>query len=235
MCGFVGFINRIDNSNVVLEKMMDRIKHRGPDAEGSYIDSNIALGHRRLSIIDVSSQGDQPIYNEDSSMVLVFNGEIYNYKKIREKLVEAGHVFKTNTDSEVLIHGYEEYGVNLLNMLRGMFSFIIWDKNKKELLQEIEKLPIYQNGKGVCIGNMVSQIVATFYLDKLDKYIENVLGIKAHVRYMDDFYCMHQNKSYLKRCLEKIKDYLKEFKLTLNSKTKIYSSTEGIEVLGFVK
>ena len=95
MCGFVGFINRIDNSNVVLEKMMDRIKHRGPDAEGSYIDSNIALGHRRLSIIDVSSQGDQPIYNEDSSMVLVFNGEIYNYKKIREKLVEAGHVFKT--------------------------------------------------------------------------------------------------------------------------------------------
>ena len=84
MCGFVGFINRIDNSNVVLEKMMDRIKHRGPDAEGRYIDSNIALGHRRLSIIDVSSQGDQPIYNEDSSMVLVFHGEIYNYKKIKQ-------------------------------------------------------------------------------------------------------------------------------------------------------
>lgn len=101
-------------------------------------------------------------------------------------------------------------------------------------MQEIEKLPIYQNGKGVCIGNMVSQIVATFYLDKLDKYIENVLGIKAHVRYMDDFYCMHQDKSYLKKCLEKIKDYLKEFKLTLNSKTKIYSSIEGIEFLGFV-
>lgn len=108
------------------------------------------------------------------------------------------------------------------------------NKNKKELLQEIEKLPIYQNGKGVCIGNMVSQIVATFYLDKLDKYIENVLGIKAHVRYMDDFYCMHQDKSYLKKCLEKIKEYLKEFKLTLNSKTKIYSSIEGIEFLGFV-
>ena len=108
------------------------------------------------------------------------------------------------------------------------------NKNKEELLQEIEKLPIYQNGKGVCIGNMVSQIVATIYLDKLDKYIENVLGIKAHVRYMDDFYCMHQDKSYLKKCLEKIKDYLNEFKLTLNSKTKIYSSTEGIEVLGFV-
>lgn len=108
------------------------------------------------------------------------------------------------------------------------------NRNKKALLQEIEKLPTYQNGKGVCIGNMVSQIVATFYLDKLDKYIENELGIKAHARYMDDFYCMHYDKNYLKECLEKIKNYLQRFKLTLNEKTKIYSSTEGIEFLGFV-
>lgn len=133
MCGIVGFTNNIDNSNTVIKEMMDRIKHRGPDAEGEYIDDGIALGHRRLSIIDVSSQGDQPIFNEDGSLVLVFNGEIYNYKIIREKLTEAGHVFKTNTDTEVLIHGYEEYGEKLLNMLRGMFSFVIWDKNKKEL------------------------------------------------------------------------------------------------------
>ena len=133
MCGIVGFTNNIDNSNTVIKEMMDRIKHRGPDAEGEYIDDGIALGHRRLSIIDVSSQGDQPIFNEDGSLVLVFNGEIYNYKSIREKLTEAGHVFKTNTDTEVLIHGYEEYGEKLLNMLRGMFSFVIWDKNKKEL------------------------------------------------------------------------------------------------------
>lgn len=133
MCGIVGFTNNIDNSNTVIKEMMNRIKHRGPDAEGEYIDDGIALGHRRLSIIDVSSQGDQPIFNEDGSLVLVFNGEIYNYKSIREKLTEAGHVFKTNTDTEVLIHGYEEYGEKLLNMLRGMFSFVIWDKNKKEL------------------------------------------------------------------------------------------------------
>lgn len=133
MCGIVGFTNNIDNSNTVIKEMMNRIKHRGPDAEGEYIDEGIALGHRRLSIIDVSSQGDQPILNEDGSLVLVFNGEIYNYKSIREKLAEAGHVFKTNTDTEVLIHGYEEYGEKLLNMLRGMFSFVIWDKNKKEL------------------------------------------------------------------------------------------------------
>ncbi|MCD7810798.1 MAG: asparagine synthase (glutamine-hydrolyzing) [Ruminococcus sp.] len=133
MCGIVGFTNNIDNSNVVIGEMMDRIKHRGPDAEGKYIDEDIALGHRRLSIIDVSSQGDQPLFNEDGSVVLVFNGEIYNFQGIREKLVAAGHKFKTKTDSEVLIHGYEEYGARLLDMLRGMFSFIIWDKNKKEI------------------------------------------------------------------------------------------------------
>ena len=125
MCGYVGFTNCIDNSNAVLGKMMDRIKHRGPDAEGKYIDEGIALGHRRLSIIDISSQGDQPLYNEDGSKVLVFNGEIYNFQGIREKLVAAGHKFTTKTDSEVLLHGYEEYGKKLLGMLRGMFSFII--------------------------------------------------------------------------------------------------------------
>lgn len=133
MCGYVGFTNCIDNSNAVLGKMMDRIKHRGPDAEGKYIDEGIALGHRRLSIIDISSQGDQPLYNEDGSKVLVFNGEIYNFQGIREKLVAAGHKFTTKTDSEVLLHGYEEYGKKLLGMLRGMFSFIIWDKKKKEV------------------------------------------------------------------------------------------------------
>lgn len=133
MCGIVGFINNINDSNKVIGEMMDKIKHRGPDAEGKYVDGDIALGHRRLSIIDVSSSGDQPIFNEDGSKVIVFNGEIYNYREIREKLIEAGHKFKTNTDTEVLIHGYEEYGEKLLDMLRGMFSFVIWDKNKKEL------------------------------------------------------------------------------------------------------
>lgn len=133
MCGIVGFTNSIDNSNEVIKKMMDRIRHRGPDAEGKYVDGDIALGHRRLSIIDISSQGDQPIFNEDGSLVIVFNGEIYNYMEIREKLVQAGHSFSTNTDTEVLIHGYEEFGEKILNMLRGMFAFVIWDKKKKEL------------------------------------------------------------------------------------------------------
>lgn len=132
MCGFVGFTNFINNSNIVLESMMNKIIHRGPDSGGKYIDEDIALGFRRLSIIDLA-QGDQPILNEDGSKVLLFNGEIYNFQSIREKLIVAGHKFKTKTDSEVLLHGYEEYGKNLLNMLRGMFAFVIWDKNTKEL------------------------------------------------------------------------------------------------------
>lgn len=132
MCGFVGFTNYINNSNIVLENMMNKIIHRGPDSGGTYIDDGIALGFRRLSIIDLA-QGDQPILNEDGSKVLLFNGEIYNFQSIREKLIAAGHKFKTKTDSEVLLHGYEEYGKNLLNMLRGMFAFVIWDKNTKEL------------------------------------------------------------------------------------------------------
>ena len=133
MCGIVGFTNKVADAESVIEKMMDRIKHRGPDASGKYVDEGIALGHRRLSIIDISSQGDQPIFNEDKSLVLVFNGEIYNYLDIREELIRAGHTFTTNTDSEVLIHGYEQYGTKLLGKLRGMFSFVIWDKNKQEL------------------------------------------------------------------------------------------------------
>lgn len=132
MCGFVGFTNKIKDADAVIEKMMDAIRHRGPDSGGKHIDDGIALGFRRLSIIDLS-MGSQPLYNEDRSMVLTFNGEIYNYQSLREELLKAGHCFATNTDSEVLIHGYEEWGKDMLPKLRGMFAFIIWDVNKQEL------------------------------------------------------------------------------------------------------
>lgn len=133
MCGFVGFTNTKDNSNRIIEDMMDKIRHRGPDSGGKYTDEDIALGFRRLSIIDITESGDQPIYNEDRSKVLLFNGEIYNFKSIREELVAKGHIFTTKTDSEVLLHGYEEYGEKLLDKLRGMFAFVIWDTKTKEL------------------------------------------------------------------------------------------------------
>ncbi|MBE6855312.1 MAG: asparagine synthase (glutamine-hydrolyzing) [Ruminococcus sp.] len=133
MCGYTGFTAPSYDAKQTLEAMMERIRHRGPDASGSYIDEDIALGHRRLSIIDITEQGDQPIFNEDRSLVLVFNGEIYNYAELRDELLRKGHSFRTETDSEVLIHGYEQYGADLLPKLRGMFSFVIWDKNNKEL------------------------------------------------------------------------------------------------------
>ncbi len=133
MCGYVGFTNTIgDKAPEVLTSMMDKIIHRGPDSHGQFVNEDIALGFRRLSIIDLEA-GHQPLYNEDNTLALVFNGEIYNYRQIRELLVAAGHTFKTHSDSEVLIHGYEEYGEKLVPMLRGMFSFVIWDVNAKTL------------------------------------------------------------------------------------------------------
>ena len=132
MCGITGFVSDIKNKRKILKSMCARIKHRGPDAEGLYTDKSVALGHRRLSIIDLKA-GSQPMFNEDESMVIVFNGEIYNYIELTDELKKKGHIFKTNSDTEVLIHGYEEYKEELPKKLRGMFAFVIWDKNNKKL------------------------------------------------------------------------------------------------------
>lgn len=112
--------------------MMDTIAHRGPDSQGQYLDDDLALGFCRLSIIDLEG-GSQPLYNEDGSMVLLFNGEIYNFQELKEDLLQKGHVFSTHTDSETLLHSYEEYGPEFVKQLRGMFAFVIWDKEKKQL------------------------------------------------------------------------------------------------------
>lgn len=127
MCGFVGFTNYIKDDGTVLKSMMDKIVHRGPDAAGMYADGDIALGFRRLSIIDLES-GNQPMFNEDGSLVLVFNGEIYNFKDLRAELEKQGHIFANNSDSEVLLHGYEQWGEDLVTKLRGMFAFVIFNK-----------------------------------------------------------------------------------------------------------
>ena len=135
MCGFVGFVDKEkkEKKDKIVKEMADRIIHRGPDSEGYYTDDTVALGFRRLSIIDLEG-GHQPIYNEDKTKVIVFNGEIYNYESIREDLIEKGHVFTTKTDTEVILHGYEEYGTDLFSRLRGMFAFLIYDKKTKELV-----------------------------------------------------------------------------------------------------
>lgn len=132
MCGFVGFISKDNNKKKIIKDMADIIVHRGPDSDGYYVDNNIAIGFRRLSIIDLDG-GSQPIYNEKKDKVIVFNGEIYNYKEIREDLISKGHVFTTEADTEVLLHGYEEYKEKLLNKLRGMFAFVIYDIKNNSL------------------------------------------------------------------------------------------------------
>lgn len=131
MCGICGIIRKGDNKDII-QKMNDRIMHRGPDGEGYYIDGDVAFGHRRLSIIDLST-GDQPIYNEDNSVVTVYNGEIYNYLELRSELESLGHEFKTKSDTEVLVHGYEEWHTDLPKHLRGMFAFAIHDKKRNEI------------------------------------------------------------------------------------------------------
>ena len=131
MCGIVGLVTKKEKENTI-RLMNDRIKHRGPDGDGYFIDGDVALGHRRLSIIDLST-GDQPMFNEDGSVVTVFNGEIYNYQELKEELKALGHDFKTKSDTEVLVHGYEEWHTDLPKHLRGMFAFAIYDKNKNEV------------------------------------------------------------------------------------------------------
>lgn len=134
MCGFVGFIdkNNVKNKKKIIKDMADSIIHRGPDSDGYFTDENIAMGFRRLSIIDLKS-GSQPIFNQKKDMVITFNGEIYNFKEIKKELEDKGYKFKTKCDTEVILLGYEEYGVKILEKLRGMFSFVIYDTKKKEL------------------------------------------------------------------------------------------------------
>ena len=169
MCGFIGFVNSpsIENKlqqESVLHAMTDRIRHRGPDDAHYYTDEDISLGFRRLSIIDLEG-GRQPILNEDGSMVLLFNGEIYNYRDIRADLKAAGHVFTTQADSEVILHGYEEYGKKILDKLRGMFAFVIWDKNTETLFGArdifgVKPFYYYQRGGEFFFGSEIKSFLS---------------------------------------------------------------------------
>lgn len=138
MCGITGIISKkekLDLSEKIRE-MTDVLRNRGPDGDGYFFDKDagVYLGHRRLSIIDLSERANQPLFNEDKSAVLVFNGEIYNYIELREELIFKQHKFISSTDSEVLLHGWEEWGFSLLDKINGMFAFCIYDKKRKEIL-----------------------------------------------------------------------------------------------------
>jgi asparagine synthase (glutamine-hydrolysing) len=158
MCGIAGWINlenkSSQNDEAVLHAMCERMKHRGPDSEGLWVDERLALGMRRLSIIDLAT-GEQPVYNEDKSVVVVMNGELYNFREVRQELEKRGHKFETQTDTEILPHLYEEYGEAMLDEINGMFAFALWDKRREKLLIARDRFgekPLYY---GVFDGKLI--------------------------------------------------------------------------------
>src|SRR5438874_4192384 len=167
MCGIAGVLyadsdRRPDQS--VLEAMGRAIAHRGPDADGFWVEPGVGLVHRRLSIIDLAG-GDQPIGNEDGSVQVVFNGEIYNYQGLRAGLEARGHRFRTNSDTEVLVHQYEEEGERLVERLRGMFAFALWDRASRRLLLArdrlgIKPLYVYRDAETLLFGSELKAILA---------------------------------------------------------------------------
>src|ERR1043165_1619338 len=149
MCGSAGFPESAavgapfdaDTASGLIQRMCGVIRHRGPDDQGMLVDAGIAIGMRRLSIIDLST-GHQPIHNEDRSVWVVFNGEIYNYRELREALEAAGHAFYTSSDTETIVHGYEEWGEQVFSRLRGMFAIAVWDAHEQTLLVARDRVGI---------------------------------------------------------------------------------------------
>lgn len=199
MCGFCGFTGKVENKEQVIENMMEKIIYRGPDSKGTHVDDDIALGFRRLSIIDLAD-GTQPIYNEDETKVIVFNGEVYNYREIREDLVKKGHIFRTKTDTEVILHGYEEYGPEVLNKFRGMFSIAIWDFVSKELFIARDFFgikPMYytQVGNDLVFGSEIKCILTHPNVKKelnihaLQNYLSFQYGVPNDT-FFENIYCL---------------------------------------------
>lgn len=190
MCGFAGYITENGKAPEYkdnLIEMMNSIKHRGPDDEGTHIDDMAGMGFRRLSIIGITN-GKQPMYNEDESIVVTFNGEIYNYQTIKEELIKKGHIFKTDADTEVLVHGYEEYGKDLLQKLRGMYAFAIWDIKKKEMFMArdifgIKPLFYTQTDKDFVFGSEIKAILKfpTVKKDLNEEALESYLSFQYSI------------------------------------------------------
>lgn len=183
MCGIAGFIDMQrprEGAAQLIDHMCKIIRHRGPDDQGVWTGDGIALGMRRLAIIDVAG-GQQPIFNEDQNIVIVFNGEIYNYRELQKELQERGHHFRTNSDTETIVHAYEEYGDDCVKRLRGMFSFALWDRKRQRLLaarDRFGKKPFnyYWDGQRLIFGSeikslLVAGIPREIHYNALDEYL----------------------------------------------------------------
>ena len=167
MCGIAGKL-KLDTQSLVnradIERMLAPINHRGPDAGGVFLDKAVGLGHRRLSIIDIDG-GAQPMANEDETVWIVFNGEIYNFQPLREYLISRRHVFRSRADTEVIIHLYEEHGTDCLGFLRGMFAFAIWDQKRQRLFLARDRVgikPLYycQTDESLYFASEIKSIIA---------------------------------------------------------------------------
>src|SRR5579859_6375294 len=166
MCGITGFVNldvAPDAADALLRRMTGIIHHRGPDDDGHWLGDDAGLGMRRLSIIDVAG-GQQPIANEDGSVIAVFNGEIYNYRELREQLETAGHRFATNSDTETIVHAYEDDGVDFVRRLRGMFAIALWDRRRRRLVlarDRFGKKPLHyaHSGQQLVFGSEIKSLL----------------------------------------------------------------------------
>jgi asparagine synthase (glutamine-hydrolysing) len=186
MCGILGFINLDHNNRAderIARRMAEAIVHRGPDDEGFYFKNNVALGMRRLSIIDLET-GHQPISNEDGSVWVVFNGEIYNFLELRERLVARGHQFRTHSDTEVIVHLYEDYGDDLVDHLNGMFAFALWDERSQRLLVARDRMgekPLYftQTAESFIFASELKSLVEHPLVERRI----NLLALRKYLQY----------------------------------------------------
>ena len=182
MCGIAGIVNytQPEDKRELLTRMVGLMHHRGPDASGLYMRGPVGLAHTRLSIIDLSSAGNQPIHNEDKTVWIVFNGEIFNYPDLRKDLEAKGHRFYTQTDTEVLIHLYEEKGTDMFALLNGQFALAIWDENEQSLLLGRDRVgirPLFYHRRNGRIA-FASEIKALFADPDIERTIESPVPVR---------------------------------------------------------